>query len=202
MVSKWSLSNSVISSTFAGQLYTGRIKLPLFPSLFVSVWSHGFLFDSIGYSPLLLLSILTLSYSSSVWPVEAPSSWFLHPLRHVLLFLWALLYFLAQEDTEFLPEGGCSLFFFLMYKILFVRSLALCLVQSKCWLLLISLLLRWCASPWQTLRPPDLFLGAVDGQAPPEHSWVSWKHAVSVFFWYPDPYLTMIQSSGLVPREV
>lgn len=141
MVSKWSLSNSVISSTFAGQLYTGRIKLPLFPSLFLSVWSHGFLFDSIGYSPLLLLSVLTLSYLSSVWPVEAPSSWFLRPLDMFFAFFEHCFIFWHKKIRNFYPKVDVLSFFFLMYKILFVKSLALCLVQSKCWLLLISLLL-------------------------------------------------------------
>ena len=47
-------------------------------TLFISVWTHEFLVYSMICNPLLSLFNLMLKLSQ-IWPVGAPSSWFLHP---------------------------------------------------------------------------------------------------------------------------
>lgn len=73
------------------------------------------------------------------------------------------------------------------------------MVQSKCWLLSIALLLWRCIGPWRKLRS-DLFLVAVGRQALPEHSRLPQRHVVSLLSRFPDPYLPVICPQGVSPE--
>lgn len=67
--------------------------------LFLSVWTHGFLFYSIGFSTLLLLLVIYMLDFSHVWPLGAPSSWLLCPFDMSPPFFEHFLNFLAWSAS-------------------------------------------------------------------------------------------------------
>lgn len=68
-------------------------SLTLYESLFLiktSVWTHGFLFSSMGYNMLPSLIILVLKVSQ-IWPVGEPSRLASISFCHNPIILWAFL---------------------------------------------------------------------------------------------------------------
>ena len=104
MISKWSFSNSIISFTFERKSFPS-------PSWFISVGSHGFLAYSLGYNSLHNIIIYLATQIVSDLPIGSPIKLAPASFRHVLIFLWALPYFLAQKVVKSLSEGRWFLFF-------------------------------------------------------------------------------------------
>lgn len=67
MVTKYWFSISIIPHTF-----TSKEEISLLPT-YLFLWIHGFLFYTIGYTPLLLFIFMFKLFQ--IWPIGASSRW-------------------------------------------------------------------------------------------------------------------------------
>lgn len=85
------LDSSVTEICLCSLIY---LFIYLFNHLFITVWTHGHLFYSLGYNPILHYFVIWLKlFSFGHWDLSA---WFLCPFDMLHLFVfWVLPYFLA-----------------------------------------------------------------------------------------------------------
>ena len=96
----------------AWEIYLSSLAY-LFTQPFISVWTHGYMYYTLGYNPVLLILLVLLIQVALALATGTPVS-FSHTANIVfpfgLVWFWALLYFLALQDS---PDSSCTIYLLL-----------------------------------------------------------------------------------------
>lgn len=112
----WWLYNSIIFSIFISWHFKEELFLlfQYFVHLFILIRTHGFLFYSMGYNPLL--SFILMLRWSTIWPGGASLTWLLCPFvshNYLSIFLFSDTASCSKLILYFpFPNSGIRLFFF------------------------------------------------------------------------------------------